>query len=873
MHMYVTRAAGGGCWLDGTTIATLATRHMPPNVFATLSSCATATDVQDALNAVPIDAKVASHALHCLGKLPGNTHNNPPPCVVKLLGALVAAKPMLSAREISKAAWGLGKLVHEGTPSDTRQNALLALDALSSRAADAADTLDAQAVATVLHAHGTLGSAPSTARVMRLLQRRIAKLASTSECAPQDVANVLWSLARLSSAAEPALASALGTLLPSLLHQFKPMELSSTAWALAKAPLFPPNHLALLVCSLHSALGGGDNGTRPSAGSALLRGLSAQGASNTLWAFARIEPAPPAHLVTSLVEQAARQRCDLTPQGLANVCSACAKLSGPALPCLQLLTHRDTVEALGASDVAEVAWALGKLIGLSARGQGGRDHGHGVTDLDAQLSDVAAALWSRAAAVVSQLGWQECGQLDFAMRELPSASDVEAVERAALAPLLSAIAHTAVATVRRERATLEESAVAAVLALPAATWETLPRHAHVLLVGCGSAGGVHKQLSHLLQGAGHNVSQWLRFADAKLDAPACAWPTRANCDSGRYDAVVLRLPPSRASLAHALSAAAAVLTRGGTLVVFGCRAEGMQSTRSHLPTHLWEGATVREPEIERSAIAPRAPCSPPELATRPANVPRTGSLVEQDVFVSGGAAPTAAGVLHARRTATPPDDVGGDSFEQCVSLESGLPVVGGGTAGVSTSTSVSALAPASAPACAPASAAAMTWTTMPGLFAGGAVDIMTTALLEALPTPRERARVLDFCCGSGVIAAAVLAAAPTVRMHIVDADALATRVAATNVPRAKAITLSDCWAGLPPRPRRYDLIVSNPPVHLGLQVCHLPRCPQISPTSIPPPLCPSVPFYALLCPSVPFYALLCPSMPFYALRCPSMTLL
>ena len=48
--------------------------------------------------------------------------------------------------------------------------------------------------------------------------------------------------------------------------------------------------------------------------------------------------------------------------------------------------------------------------------------------------------------------------------------------------------------------------------------------------------------------------------------------------------------------------------------------------------------------------------------------------------------------------------------------------------------------------------------TYPGLFAGGPVDVMTTALPAALPRPPPGARILDACCGSGTIGAALLAA-------------------------------------------------------------------------------------------------------------------
>ena len=157
--------------------------------------------------------------------------------------------------------------------------------------------------------------------------------------------------------------------------------------------------------------------------------------------------------------------------------------------------------------------------------------------------------------------------------------------------------------------------------------------------------------------------------------------------------------------------------------------------------------------------------------------------------------------------------------------------------------------------------------TLPGLFAAGGVDVMTTALLGALPPPPKKARVLDFCCGSGVISAALLAAEPSIRLYGLDADALAIRAAARNLPQARGLYLSDGWNELSRRretrraerrrgnslddaasaaaaatttttssssspasassaaascspqqpPKCFDWIVSNPPVHLGIQ--------------------------------------------------------
>lgn len=104
------------------------------------------------------------------------------------------------------------------------------------------------------------------------------------------------------------------------------------------------------------------------------------------------------------------------------------------------------------------------------------------------------------------------------------------------------------------------------------------------------------------------------------------------------------------------------------------------------------------------------------------------------------------------------------------------------------------------------------WVSYPGLFAGGALDDATALLMANLPPLAASARVLDYGCGTGVIAAAILARHPDAELSCLDIDSLALEAVRENVPSATRLL----GANLDPAPVKLDLIVSNPPIHDGI---------------------------------------------------------
>ena len=110
-----------------------------------------------------------------------------------------------------------------------------------------------------------------------------------------------------------------------------------------------------------------------------------------------------------------------------------------------------------------------------------------------------------------------------------------------------------------------------------------------------------------------------------------------------------------------------------------------------------------------------------------------------------------------------------------------------------------------------------------GVFAGGSVDIGTRALLEVLDRVpgTQNQRILDFGCGTGLLAVQVALLRPTAHVVATDQSSAAVRSAratvdANGVGDRVTVQRDDGLSGQPDGSA--DLILFNPPFHSGAAV-------------------------------------------------------
>jgi 16S rRNA (guanine1207-N2)-methyltransferase len=129
--------------------------------------------------------------------------------------------------------------------------------------------------------------------------------------------------------------------------------------------------------------------------------------------------------------------------------------------------------------------------------------------------------------------------------------------------------------------------------------------------------------------------------------------------------------------------------------------------------------------------------------------------------------------------------------------------------------------PSSFPRCRRDEATGLTVCAHGAAFAGTRVDDGTRALLRALPQAADAGTALDLGCGTGVLAAALATARP--ELVVLAGDQSAAAVASTTATAAAnglagriRASRDDAAAGVPDG--SVDLVVCNPPFHLGTSV-------------------------------------------------------
>lgn len=110
----------------------------------------------------------------------------------------------------------------------------------------------------------------------------------------------------------------------------------------------------------------------------------------------------------------------------------------------------------------------------------------------------------------------------------------------------------------------------------------------------------------------------------------------------------------------------------------------------------------------------------------------------------------------------------------------------------------------------------LTIKTLPGVFSRDGLDVGSQLLLSTL-TPHTKGKVLDVGCGAGVLAATLASHSPKVRLTLSDVSAPAVEASratlAANDVEGEVIA-SNVFSEIN---GRFDMIISNPPFHDGMQ--------------------------------------------------------
>ncbi|HCL5257909.1 TPA: 16S rRNA (guanine(1207)-N(2))-methyltransferase RsmC [Salmonella enterica subsp. salamae serovar 16:m,t:e,n,x] len=110
----------------------------------------------------------------------------------------------------------------------------------------------------------------------------------------------------------------------------------------------------------------------------------------------------------------------------------------------------------------------------------------------------------------------------------------------------------------------------------------------------------------------------------------------------------------------------------------------------------------------------------------------------------------------------------------------------------------------------------LTIKTLPGVFSRDGLDVGSQLLLSTL-TPHTKGKVLDVGCGAGVLSAALASHSPKVRLTLCDVSAPAVETSRATLAAnglEGEVFASNVFSEVK---GRFDMIMSNPPFHDGMQ--------------------------------------------------------
>eukprot|EP00038_Savillea_parva_P009990 m.187159 g.187159 ORF g.187159 m.187159 type:complete len:1020 (+) comp16998_c0_seq1:156-3215(+) len=814
-------------------------RH-PHNFFSSISQAETADAVFDVLDAAPNDvgresASALAHAIHVLGRRPAPRTADR---LVQVLQACGKSADGLDVRGFSKVYWAVAKLNRAAV---SRQNTAVVhatRDLLQSVGKAAVRSLstrfDARGVVTVLHTHATMEQRLTSVLGSAVLDR-LAEVAA--DLSAQDVANCWWALAKLKLGREGHHLLPLRAQTARRTSTLKPHELSMTLWALA---------------SLNATLAPDLLSPMAEATQAVLPQCSPQAVANIAWAWARLDGLPP-DTIQALFKTMVKTVTTFTPQGLSTSLWACARLGCPKKTILKALKRRgaDVVSTMNTVELTHLVWALATVR--------------------LKRKEVLGAVAARVMQLSDACDWQLVGHI----QHLDRATGGRALNKAAKAMIKSEARQGTAARATKEGAAAKAShhagggqaaAAPSPDMLPFGKWlrklgrRTMIKATETCTVAHGPAmeaalkaakpwktdgfGGPAKKrrvlmvdldcpsIEKKLTKKGYEVSVWSRTATQRHRGRP--WPSRG----GEVGSCLVRLSHFRAATEMLLTAVALQLEDGGGMWLVGTPAEGIHAAQQLLARLFSTVETVaRGPTTTTAAGGGGAVEGDESDGDDVANGDGDASVGHDGMGDGGtGAANLSQSlvVLHAAGRKAPAPTTSLDAWR----TQSTLTLEG----------------------------ADLPWVTYPGLFAGGELDVMTSALLAVVPPLAAGVRVLDHCCGSGTIAAALLVRHPGIRVDMLDNDAVAVKAARRNVPEAAAVHLlagledlgkaldddseettrhttttkgegkgegkghkdsakststrlgkSKAAAGQAPSSQQlFDWIVSNPPVHVGL---------------------------------------------------------